>query len=412
MNIVHVPRRFTRSSWGGTETVILELCRAQRAAGHDARILTTSALDKPGADEVAGVPVRRCGYFYPWLGLDAEAVRRLDQKGGNLFSWEIARELRRAPFDVAHLHTGKRLGGIVRHAALRRGAPYIVSVHGGALDIASAEEATYTEPTRGKLEWGRLLGLAYGSRRVFDDAAAILCLGVEETARMSAAYPDRRVERFPNGVDADRFATGDGAAFRAARGIPPDAELLLCVGRIDPQKNQLLAVRALPAILAVRPGARLLLVGHVTNDAYRAAILQEARALGVAEKATLIPGIDAASGELADAFHAADLFVLPSVHEPFGIVILEAWAAGLAVLASRVGGIPSFVRDGLDGVLVEPGDVEEFAARAVELLGDAGRRRSLAEAGRNRARGEFSWAALNLRLASIYEEAIRARPLR
>jgi glycosyltransferase involved in cell wall biosynthesis len=293
-----------------------------------------------------------------------------------------------------------------------RRIPYVVSVHGGLFDVPADEAATWTEPTKGAWEWGRLLGAWVGSRRVFDDAAAILCVGREEQERTQREYPGKKVLHLPNGVDTARFAKGDGARFRERHGIPAGAPLVLVVGRIDPQKNQLGAVEALALLRESVPGARLLLLGHVTNDAYRGRVGKAVEERGLAGAVTLVPGVDPGTSDLVDAFHAADAFLLPSVHEPFGIVILEAWAAGLPVAASRVGGIPSFVEDGVDGLLLDPSDPRAAAEALGVLLADRDRARSLAEAGRRKATERYSWATVTEQLLGIYEEAIRENPLR
>jgi len=269
-----------------------------------------------------------------------------------------------------------------------------------------------TLPTRGAFEWGKLLGLWVGSRRVLDDASAIICVGSEEQREVQRRFPHQRVLHLPNGVDANRFAKGDGQAFRRLHGIPRQALVLLTVGRIDRQKNQLLAVRCMPRLLKAEPWAHLVLIGHVTNEAYRDRVVAEAERLGVAGRVALIPGLPADSQELVDAYHAADLFLLPSLHEPFGIVILEAWAAGLPVMASRVGGVPSFVSDGEDGVLFEPNDELEAVAAFEALRSNPERARSLAQAGRTKARERYSWDSVTRNLVQIYEEVSRENPLR
>lgn len=413
MTVVQVPRRFVASHWGGTESVILETSRRLLALGHRTEILTTSALSGSPAEAIDGVPVRRYPYFYPYLGLTPEARHQMDLKGGNLFSVHLLAALLRYPgLQVLHLHTGKRLGGIVRTAARLRRIPYVVSIHGGLHDAPAAETLSYTDAAKGAFEWGLALGAAVGSRRVMDDASAILVLGRLEQSEVQARHPRANVVYFPNGVDPDRFAAGDGAAFRARHAIPADDRLLLCVGRLDPQKNQLLAVRVLAALLPTEPRLRLVLAGHVTNEDYADAVGREARLLGVAGRVTIIRGIPAGSPDLVDAYHAAEVFLLPSIHEPFGIVILEAWAAGLPVVASRVGGVPDFVRDGTDGILVEPDRMDEMARRVSELLASPGVARRMGEDGRARARGEFSWDTVTRRLVAVYEEATRARPVR
>src|SRR5260370_31054985 len=231
----------------------------------------------------------------------------------------------------------------------------------GGLMFPEGETQTGTALAKGRFEWGKALGWWVGARRVLDDAAAILCVGQKEQEEAQRHYPRKKVVQLPNGVDAHRFAAGDGASFRARHGIAADTFVVLTVGRIDPQKNQLLTVRLLAQLLREHVNAHLVLVGHVTNASYEAQLESEIGVLGLSNRVTLIRGLDTHDPALVNAYHAADLFVLPSVHEPFGIVILEAWAAGLAVVASRVGGVPSFCSHGEDGWLVPPGDADSVA---------------------------------------------------
>lgn len=410
MKIVQVPRRFVRHEWGGTETAVLETSKRLLARGHEVEILCPDALSDCAEETVGGVPVRRFPYFYPYLGLSAEARGRLDRVAGNLFSFALMRALAGVPdLDLVHLHTGKRLGGIVRRVARQRRIPYIVTLHGGVHDVPEAEARAWTEPTRGAFEWGKVLGWWVGSRRVLEDAAAILCVGLRECEKTRERYPAKRVIHLTNGVDAERFAHGDGARYRARHGIAPEDRVVLTVGRIAPQKNQRLAVEAVAELLAEDPSWRLVLIGPVTDDAYCRQADQDAAALG--GRVTRLPGLAPDAPELVDAYHAADVFLLPSLHEPFGIVILEAWAAGRPVVASRVGGVAGLVRDEEDGLLFAPGDVAGCVAALRRLGDDAALAARLAEAGRRKA-AEHSWDRVTARLLSIYEEAIRENPLR
>lgn len=413
MNIAQVARRLVRSHWGGTETVILETSKRLLAAGHGTEIICANALAEHDSEIIDGVKVTRVPYFYPYLGLRPEARGQLDQKGGNLFSFALMRKLKQYPgLDLIHLHTAKRVGGIGRHVANKRRIPYIVSLHGGAYDVPAEEARSWTAPTKGAFEWGKVLGWWVGSRRVFTDAAAIICVGEEEKKKTQSRFPHKRVIHLPNGVDPERFAQGDGARFRRQHHISPDAFVMLTIGRIDPQKNQLFGVRLLPDLLADEPGIHLVIVGPVTNRSYHQELTGMLGKLGVNKEVTVISGLEAASQELVDAYHGADLFVLPSIHEPFGIVILEAWAAGLPVMASRVGGIPSFVEEGRDGVLFEPNDREGFLREFRPLLQNRQRLQTLAEAGRQKAREQYGWDRVTQRLIHIYEEVSGENPLR
>ena len=267
-------------------------------------------------------------------------------------------------------------------------------------------------PRSGTFEWGKLLGWWVGARRVLDDAAAIICVGQKEMKEAQRRHPAQTVVHLPNGVDARRFACGDGSGFRARYAIPADAFVILVVGRIDAQKNQLLAAWLMGELRNDRPRTHLVLVGPVTNADYDWSLSQEISTLGLEGSVTLIRGLETSDPELVNAYHAADLFLLPSVHEPFGIVILEAWAAGLPVVASNVGGVPSFVTDGENGCLFPSGDLAALLGAVRGLIANRDLRCKIAEAGRKKAAEEFGWDRITGRLVGIYEEAIRAHTLR
>ncbi|KPJ97178.1 MAG: hypothetical protein AMS20_17515, partial [Gemmatimonas sp. SG8_28] len=309
MKIAQVPRRFVRSAWGGTETVVLETTKRMRARGHDAFVLCPDALADEAQETMAGVPVQRVPYFYPYAGLSAHARDEFDRAGGNMFSFTLLRELQRAPqLDLIHLHTGKRVGGIGRYVARRRRIPYVVSLHGGVFDVAHAPAARWTRPSRRAVEWGKVLGWWVGSRRVLFDADAVLCVGKRERDLAEQALPNQRVEYLPNGVDIERFAAGDGAAFRRRHAIPASARLVLTVGRVDPQKNQLAAIDALQGLRAGGLDAHLALIGPVTDEAYAHQVRRSVADHGLTAHVTLLPGVTPDSHELVDAYHAADVF--------------------------------------------------------------------------------------------------------
>jgi glycosyltransferase involved in cell wall biosynthesis len=311
---------------------------------------------------------------------------------------------------IFHLHTGKRLGALVRTAARKRGIPYVVSLHGGLVRTPESELRDLVDPGSRSFEWGKIIGLVYGGRSVVTDADAILCVDRFEADDLRKAMPGKRIEFMPNGVDPGRFQApeGAGAAFRKEYGIPPEAPLILTVGRIDPQKNQLLALRILERIKLRLPAVRLLLAGPATNEAYRAQILAQAETLGLSESLIVAGQLAYASGALAAAYAAADCFLLPSIHEPFGVVALEAWAAGLPLAAARVGGIPAFVTDRSSGLLFEAGTGEPSVAQGTEavltLLNDRPFARRLAEAGHTEMLAHYTWDRIVDRLDALYDE--------
>ena len=412
VNIAHITRRFAEDAWGGTETVVLETSKRLQSLGHDAAVYTTTALAAERHTTIHQVPVHRYPYFYPYLGLSNSARAALDRKAGNLFSFSLARRLANTPADVFHLHTGKRLGGIARHAARGRRVPYVVSLHGGAFDVPAAESASWTAPTRGAFEWGKALGWWVGSRHVMRDAAAVICLSDAERAAVKIHHPDVQTVVLPNGVDTRRFRSGNGAAFRAEHGIRPDAKVVLTMGRIDPQKQQHLAVEAIAQLRAQDIDAHLVLIGPVTDQAYGEALTRTVAERGLTAHVTRIDGLRSGDPALVNAYHAAQAFLLPSLHEPFGIVALEAWAAGCPVVASRVGGIPGFATHMRNAFLFNPGDVAHAVTGLTSVLLHPTLGRTLAEAGRRRAADRFDWTKVTEDLVTLYEDVRRAHPVR
>ena len=413
MNIVQLPRRFVRSHWGGTETVILETCKRLLGLGHHTEIICPNALAKTDKENIGGVNVRRVSYFYPYLGLSKEAKALLDRKGGNLFSFSLMKVLQTySELDIIHLHTAKRPGGIGRYIAKRRGIPYVVSLHGGMFDVPAEEAETWTAPTEGTFEWGKILGWWVGSRSVMDDAAAIICVGQEEQRKTQERFPNKNVLHLANGVDPEHFQQGNGPEFRKKYHIPQEAYVIVTVGRIDPQKNQLFQINTLPELIKINPRVHLLIIGSVTNESYHSRLMEAIQGSGLENHVTVIKGLDAGGQDLVDAYHASDLFLLPSVHEPFGIVILEAWAAGLPVMASRIGGIPSFVEDGKDGLLFKKNNTGEFLTAFETLTKSPEKALQLSNSGNIKACGMYSWDQITRDLIRIYEEAIRENPFR
>lgn len=409
--IVHVPRRFVAEEWGGTETVVLEIAKQQQCADLEPVIITSMALAKRHDEIISGVPVHRYGYCYPFLGLSREEKAAMDKKGGNLLSLPLLVAMLREP-DVRlfHAHTLKRLGGTVRTAARLRGKPYVASVHGGVFDVPTAESETMLKPIEGKWEWGRPFGALLGSRRVLEDADMVIFVSESEAATAHERLGHDRIAHLPNGVDCARFAQGDGAAFRGQHGIPQDAFVALNISRIDAQKNQLLLVASFRELAARRADAHLVLMGPVTQPDYAARLRNCISQSGLDGRVHVLPGLKNNDPALVDAYHACDVFVLPSMHEPFGIVVLEAWSAGRPVIASNVGGLRTLVRDYETGLQFDPSAptaTDELTEKLLLLADDADLRSRLARRGQSDAKIRYDWSRIAARQEEIYQLAER-----
>ncbi len=407
--VIHVPRRFVAHEWGGTETVVLEISKQQKAAGLHPAIITSMALAGRTSDEIAGIPVHRYPHLYPFFGLSADQKAAMDKKGGNLLSISLFRALIKAPnVRLFHAHALKRLGGTVRTAARWQKKPYVVSLHGGIYDVPAAELSDLTKPIQGKIEWGKPLGALLGARDVLNDANHVICVGDSEAQKAKAALPHDRISYLPNGVDCQRFLTGDGPRFRQQHNIPSGAFLLVNISRIDTQKNQLGLLEAFAQFHPTAPGSRLVLIGPETQPAYAAKLREFIASNNLFAAVTLIPGLSNESGSLVDAYHAADAFVLTSRHEPFGIVVLEAWCAGRPVIASRVGGLQTLIKSSETGLFFDPDAPDaatQLAAQFTALHSNPGLRQALGEKGRTEALASYDWSRITARLETIYQQA-------
>lgn len=404
--IIHVPRRFVVHEWGGTESVLANLVREQQAAGWLPEIYTSLALSNQRREDFRGVPVHRFPYCYPFFGLSPAQRQAMDKKGGNLLSWSLLVGLARAPgVRLIHAHALKRVGGIVRTAARWRGCPYVVTLHGGVFDVPAAEFAQLVENQAGKVEWGRLAGALLGSRRVLDDADAVICVGRTEAEKARAALPHDRIYHVGNGVDYARFAQGDGPAFRSAHGIPVSAQVILCVSRLDPQKDQLILLAAFEQIAARCPQTWLVIAGPATAPDYVAELDRRIAASPVGDRVRRLGSLAPDSPELLGAFHAANLFALASRHEPFGIVVLEAWSAGLPVVVSAVGGLVDLVVPGSTGLTFAAGDATGCAGALERMLTDTELAGRCAEAGNKLARDRYAWPQVTAQTEEIYQRA-------
>ena len=395
MRIAHVLRRLSFDDWGGTEQVVWNLARAQVRAGHEVRVFATTALCPTARETRDGLEILRFPPVYPWWPMTAATRARLDRKGGNPFVPGLARALREWAPDVIHCHAMGRIAELCIRVAEKTGARCAVSLHGGGANVPAAEAASLRAPTRGLLPWGKVLDKALRrTRRIPEDAGGIVCVGEDEADLWRARHP--RVLFLPNGVDVALFEPKP-SGHPTIR--PSDHPTILCVARIDRQKNQMALVEA----LARDPRLTVRLVGPATEPDYLEALRARAAELGAADRLSVAGSLPPGSPELAAEYRAADVFALPSRHEPFGIVVLEAWAAGLPVVASNVGGLGRLCAVHPGAALVfDPADPAALSAALARVLSAPALAASLAAAGRTAAR-DYDWTALAARLSDFYE---------
>lgn len=389
MRIAHVLRRISFEDWGGTEQVVWNIAKAQLAAGHDVRIFATTALCATANEEREGLEIFRFHPIYPWWPMPRRLIEDLDRKGGNPFVPGLGKSIAEWKPDVIHCHAMERIAELCHRTARRLGIKYAVSLHGGGANVPKAEAKSLRSPTRRLVPWGKMLDYAMGwVKSIPMDADGIVCVGEDEYAKYRERH--NNVIYLPNGVDFHAFAKA-----REHVRTGHEGRVVVCVARIDRQKNQMALVEA----LARHPDLKVRLVGPVTQPDYRDQMMARAAQLGVAGRFAIVGALKPGSPELLAEYAGADAFVLPSRHEPFGIVVLEAWASGVPVVASAVGGLARLCAAHPGAALSfspdSPAELDDALCRCVDL------RDSLVARGLDAAK-QYDWKILSERLVEFY----------
>lgn len=254
-------------------------------------------------------------------------------------------------------------------------------------------------------------------RRLMREADAVVAATPLDRAQMVWHYgaDAGRIRVIPCGVDLRRFQPGDRASARAALGVPPDAIMLVCVGRMEPLKGMDALIRAAARLIRQHPAWRerlqVVLVGG-DDEAHAERWNSEQRRLNALRHELGIPTqvhfVGAQPQERLPLYYiAADVVAAPSHYESFGLAALEALACGAAVVASNVGGLALTIEDRRSGLLVPPDDDQTLAAQIERILIDTALATRLRTAAVQRA-AEYGWPAIARRITALYDELVTA----
>jgi len=306
--------------------------------------------------------------------------------------------------DVLHSHTWyTNFAG--HYGSMLHGAPHVVTAH-------SLEPR---RPWKAEQLGGGYRISSYVERSAYEAAAAVIAVSRGMRSDILDCYSDldpNKVQVIHNGVDAVAYAPTDDTATLLERGIDPDRPYVIFVGRVTRQKG---VMHLIKAARQLPPEAQLVICAGAADTAELGAEVA-AGVAGLQRERSGVIWIEEmlAREEVVTLLSHASVFCCPSVYEPLGIVNLEAAACATAVVASDVGGIPEVVADGVTGLLVhyDSGDPRgfeaELAARLIELLADPDRATTMGAAGRERAVAEFGWSAVAIRTAQVYAAALEA----
>jgi L-malate glycosyltransferase len=358
---------------GGTETQAVELALRMPASECEIRLGCLSARG-PLLERLQGSPVR-VEEFHPNGGLDSPT--------GFYEMLRLAAYLRRERFDVMHAHDlWSNLMGVP--AARLARVPAIIS---------SQRDLSH-------FDWYR--GIKRKALRTIQRMSSVLLANatpIRDALVAEDGFPPGKLRVVHNGVDTSRFQCGRRDRARLFPGVGA-GKLVVLVGNMHSDvKGHPWLIEAAPAVLKEFPGTRFILAG---DGEARQEFEQQVRARGLAESFVFL----GSRSDIPDILGSCDIGVLPSRAEGLSNAVLEYMAAGLPTVASRVGGNPELVQDGITGLLVPPEDSKALELALLCLLRDEQFARRIAEAGRRVATEDFSFERLVREVDALYTELL------
>jgi D-inositol-3-phosphate glycosyltransferase len=373
---------------GGMNVYVRSLASALCAAGVECDVLTRS--EDPGQEPIVELePGVRVVHLR--AGPEAPIAKHdLPPLVDPLVDAARAHLLEHGPFDGIHAHYW--ISGAVGHQLKHQlDLPLVTTFH--TLGLTKATAGVNDDP----------LERAHVERQIIACSDHVTASTADERSELVADYgadPDR-VEVIAPGVDHTAFSPGDRAEARTGLGLPTDRPMLLFVGRIQPLKGADLALRC----LAELPEAVTLAIVGGPSGAEGAAELQRLCALAanlrLDDRVRWVP--PQPHDALADWYRAADVCLVPSRSESFGLVALEAAACGTPVVAANVGGLRSIVDHGHTGFLVDVRTASAFADPVAELLADRERAAAMGADAAAQSR-RFAWSITAARLRRVYAD--------
>lgn len=354
---------------GGAESMVFRLSEQLRDDGH-----TVLPVTAQGGIGWLGEQCRRAG-------LTPEFVRIGHRWIDTVFLRDLLGVIRRHSIQVVHSHEFEMAVYGTLAARIAR-IPHIFTMHGG-LTVWKA--------------WQRRVALRWAIRN--SNRAVVVSGATREQFARELSVRESSLLVIPNGVPV---VAGDPAGPREEFGIDPSEVVVLAVGNLERNKGHrelLAALSSLDSSATVR--WRLIIAGG-RGGPERDFLVEYARANGMDGRVHIALG----RSDIPDLQALADIFVMPSLWEGMPMATLEAMVAGKAIIASDTGGIPEALTHEREGLLVPPGDVGALTRALQCLLHDAGRRRNLGGAARERALANFTVQAMTDRYQTLYREAL------
>ena len=378
---------------GGLARHVRKLSENLAGLGTDVHVLTRGGEESPEEETVGGVQIHRVvepkrptdlGEFVAWVERMNSDMLAAGVELGDRFE-----------FDVVHGHDWL-VAMACDHLARRFDAPLVTTIH--ATEHGRHQGWVDKHPQshiHGVERWivnraDRVIACSYYMREQIADI-----FGVEEA----------RVAVIPNGIDPDDLQPHDGPGLERLRAefAAPRERLVLLIGRLVYEKGFQLALEAMPRLIEAIPGTRFLVAGSGTHEP---ALRRQTEELGLLGHGTFLGWIG--DDVLHSLYRIADVCVVPSIYEPFGLVALESMASGCPCIVADTGGLREVVPHEEVGLRFRARDPESLGEMVERVLTDRGLRDRLVLEGFDHIRA-FDWADVAERTAEVYAELVPVR---
>lgn len=371
---------------GGIARHVEELSEALASQGHEIHVITA---EHPGA----GAFEQRKGVFIHRV--PTETALTMDFVEWILhLNFEMAKEAirihRHTPFDLVHAHDWlvAQAGILMKQA---HGLPLVGTIHA----TESGRNGGIYSPMQKYINQQEWL-LSYESYRV------IVCSDyMRRQVKAQFGLPDDKVDILYNGIDGSKFEFDFEARSFRRRFAMDHEKIVLFVGRMVIEKGAQILVEAMPEVLARAPEAKFVVVG---KGGFLSELKARAQATGVGSKALFTGYVD--DDTLVRLYRVADVDVIPSLYEPFGIVALEGMAARVPVVVSDTGGLPEIVQHSRSGITTFAGDASSVAWGILEVIENPGYAQQMVNQAFRRVQDVFNWQVIAGQTQGVYEKVL------
>lgn len=369
---------------GGIARHVEDLSKALAKQGHEVYVVTLDFPGAPNYEALDGVKIYRAPseighpHFLTWALLFNSSIEKRVADVG-------------VDFDVLHVHDWLTApAGIGAKHFMRK--PLVVTMHSteyGRSTLQSVDSFTVDG-----LEWWA----TYEANKL-----VVTTYSMRHEVCGHFKIPWEKVWIIPNAVDASKFQVNvDRNAVRARYGVAPSEKLILYVGRLVPQKGVEFLIQAVPKLGSKYPGAKVVIVGEGWLRGHLEYLANQTGQRWRFNFTGFVP-----DAELIGLLKSADVLVVPSIYEPFGIVALEGMAAGVPVVASQVGGLAEVVEHDRTGEYVYMRSPDSIAWGIDRVLSNSGHAQWLVKNGLEAVQKVYSWDAVAKKTAELYEDVIK-----